>query len=156
MRARSSSALAVALGMISGAGACTPPIFRPLHPRRVEADGQVVEIARTDLRRSVVEVDVRGPAPSGLDGAWVWTVGAIDGAPCGRRLAASSVAPTSAAGSQQAFAAQFDRTLLDRLEGPSTLEWEKAARGTDRGHWADAGLASRSPDGLPRSRAREA
>jgi hypothetical protein len=131
MRARSSSALAVALGMISGVGACTPPTFRPLHPRRVEADGQVVEIARTDLRRSVVEVDVRGPAPSGLDGAWVWTVGAIDGAPCGRRLAASSVAPTSAAGSQQAFAAQFDRTLLDRLEGPSTLEVRVKGAGGD-------------------------
>ena len=122
MRAGSSLALVVAVGMMSGMGACTTPTFRPLHPHRAEADGRVVEIARANLRRFVVEVDVHGPAPSVLDGAWVWTVGAIDGVPCGRRLAASSVAPAAAAGSEQAFAAQFNRTLLDRLEGPSSLE----------------------------------
>lgn len=123
MRGWSSSAWVVAAGVISGVGACTAPTFRPLHPRRAEADGRQVEIAGADLRRFVVEIDVRGgTAPVRLEGAWVWTVGAVDGAPCARRFAARSVAPAPAAGPDRAFDARFDRALLDLLEGPSSLE----------------------------------
>jgi hypothetical protein len=113
----------VVAGAISGVGACTAPAFRPLHPRRADADGQQVEIARADLRHFVVEVDVRGgTAGARLEGASVSAVGAVDGAPCARGLAARSVAPVPSSGPDQAFDVQFDRALLDLLEGPSNLE----------------------------------
>lgn len=122
MGVSSSSTLVMVAGVIAGVGACTAPTFRPLHPRRVEADGRAVEVARADLRHFVIEVAVRGSVSSRLDGAWVSTVGAIDGSPCARRFAAKSVVPSAPAGPAAVFEARFDRTLLDFLESPSNLE----------------------------------
>jgi hypothetical protein len=123
MRGSLSSALVLAAGLGWVSAACTAPTFRPLSPRRAESGGQVVEIARADLRRFVIDVDVRGDAGAPrVDGAWVGVVGAADGAPCARRLAALSVEAGAGAGADRTFALRFDRALLDALDGRSDLE----------------------------------
>jgi hypothetical protein len=123
MRTSLSSALVVAAGATWGTAACTAPTFRPVNPRRAEADGRMVEIVQADLRRFVVEVEVGAiAAPPRVEGAWVSAVGAPDGSPCARRMAAVSVEATTGTGSERTFTARFDRGLLDALEGRSNLE----------------------------------
>jgi hypothetical protein len=122
MRASLSSVLLVA-GVTA---ACTAPTFRPVSPRRAEAAGQaVVEIVRADLRRFIVEVEVRGnAAPPRIEAAWVTPVGTgtPEGSPCARRLAALSVEAAAPSGPGPTFAVRFDRRLLDALDGRSNLE----------------------------------
>src|SRR5579863_7910990 len=117
MRGSLSSALVLA-GVVGWvAPACTAPTFRPVSARRAEADGQVVELVRADLRQFVIDVDVRGGAAAPrVDGAWVGSDGGADGAPCARRLAALSVAVAAGSGAERTFALRFDRALLDALD----------------------------------------
>ena len=124
--------------------ACAP-YFRPNYPLRAASGPTSVDVRKIDLRTSNVDVTLSDPRPEEtIDGAWIITTGAPDGAPCDRKAAAKAVQRNGSAGAAAAYTLHFDRAslgafvanapiddnrLVELLQNPSTLEVRVAGPG---------------------------